>query len=966
MFKKRQVLSIFLIVFVSFFITLTASFAGVYMTVTGPGVCSNNEIIPNQQVNFNIFYHNNFQNQIHGTANGFVLYSQDGATWTSPYVDTLPIYTSLFNTNIIHWLSVDGQYADTIGFINIVNQLDPDPGEGMFPGYDTIVAIISTTFDNSSVGTTFCVDSTSFLSEGDWNWSNSMGTLVIPSWSGQRCFTIVPDTTIPDTMGYTEVSITAEGAIGAVPTNSGEITFNIHYTNVSGFDLQGFTNGFKVYSTDGAVWSPLVADTVPGIGNYFDYGVFINEFSNDGFGEDTIGLGGVKMYSDGFPTQNNEILFTIKTTVDSAQDGKTICIDSVFYPPTGSWLWSFGPDGDTNPNWSGPYCYTINTGTDPQVDASISMYMTGPGAGTFDTSGFVFAGLPVTFNVATVNNLGANIPGFTNGFVLQSDSATWSQPVLEYNSFLDTLFDFGYFLNEFSVDGHLADTFGVGGIAIYGTGFYNGFNADIVSITTTFSEQSIGSMVCFDSAFYPPTGYWLWSYSGGNAITPNWNGPYCFMVMPSDSGQLAHDSLIIESNTFSPCDNDCISVAVKAKLTQPIKGATVPIQIPYGVEICSVSNTGLITEDWNLEYNINYQEGYVLVGLFNLVGDILEGEPTLFNLEFKTTPLCDSTNWIYWDTTLSNDQSRRLLFSSAQNLPVHPGFNKYRDASTILGYLPGDINGDGERNITDLTCLIDYLFNESNCICNLGAANMNGDCYGPDISDLTFFVDYLFLNGSTPMCSYTWTGNSLAPKLSSDLSIGYLCESGKTTIYLNSPVDLRGVQLTLNSQTEINLNNLAGENFDILHGIKNNSLQIGLTDLNNPSLLKSGSYPILELDGNVEIVSAVVSDSRHKSLTPEIIAGKGTSIPVSFMLYQNYPNPFNPTTEIRFDIPKSGDVTLDIYNIIGQKVVTIADGYFEAGTYTHEWDASPYSSGIYLYNLRIDDYTMSKKMILLK
>lgn len=88
--------------------------------------------------------------------------------------------------------------------------------------------------------------------------------------------------------------------------------------------------------------------------------------------------------------------------------------------------------------------------------------------------------------------------------------------------------------------------------------------------------------------------------------------------------------------------------------------------------------------------------------------------------------------------------------------------------------------------------------------------------------------------------------------------------------------------------------------------------------------------------------------------------------PNAFSLNQNYPNPFNPTTEISFSLPAASMVTLEVYNIAGQKIATLVNGHFGAGDHTVSWDASNNSSGIYLYRLTTDGYIATKKMLLLK
>lgn len=89
-------------------------------------------------------------------------------------------------------------------------------------------------------------------------------------------------------------------------------------------------------------------------------------------------------------------------------------------------------------------------------------------------------------------------------------------------------------------------------------------------------------------------------------------------------------------------------------------------------------------------------------------------------------------------------------------------------------------------------------------------------------------------------------------------------------------------------------------------------------------------------------------------------------LPKGFSLNQNYPNPFNPTTNISFSIPVSASVSLEVYNIQGQKVATLVDGFKSAGSYTVSFDASYLASGLYTYRLISNSSVQVKKMMLLK
>ena len=99
-------------------------------------------------------------------------------------------------------------------------------------------------------------------------------------------------------------------------------------------------------------------------------------------------------------------------------------------------------------------------------------------------------------------------------------------------------------------------------------------------------------------------------------------------------------------------------------------------------------------------------------------------------------------------------------------------------------------------------------------------------------------------------------------------------------------------------------------------------------------------------------------------------------LPAEYVLHQNYPNPFNPTTRIQYDLPEASNVRLSIYNILGQEVKTLVDGYVDAGYQSVEWNSTNNSgtvlpSGVYIYRMQAQsvksgEFHQVKKMILIK
>ncbi len=150
-----------------------------------------------------------------------------------------------------------------------------------------------------------------------------------------------------------------------VADGSTEIVFNLRLVGLLE-NSQGLTAGLRVYSEDGAMWSSTSADTLDvgtAWGTMFDSSgdFFINSFGVTGSGVDTIGLGGLAVFN-GLPPGFDAVAFAIKVgPIDPDNAGKTICLDSCFYPPAGYWILA-GSGGSFA--WDGPHCFTLVTPTD--------------------------------------------------------------------------------------------------------------------------------------------------------------------------------------------------------------------------------------------------------------------------------------------------------------------------------------------------------------------------------------------------------------------------------------------------------------------------------------------------------------------------------------------------------------------------------------------------------------------------
>jgi M6 family metalloprotease-like protein len=127
---------------------------------------------------------------------------------------------------------------------------------------------------------------------------------------------------------------------------------------------------------------------------------------------------------------------------------------------------------------------------------------------------------------------------------------------------------------------------------------------------------------------------------------------------------------------------------------------------------------------------------------------------------------------------------------------------------------------------------------------------------------------------------------------------------------------------------------------------------------------------------SIDKISAVgteVGETGYTNVQSLAYRTSGTSsvneieqIPGTFSLEQNYPNPFNPSTKIEFRIAELGLVTLKVYDVLGNELMTLVNEQKQAGNYEFEFNASSLSSGVYFYQLKSGNLTQTKKMVLLK
>ena len=127
-----------------------------------------------------------------------------------------------------------------------------------------------------------------------------------------------------------------------------------------------------------------------------------------------------------------------------------------------------------------------------------------------------------------------------------------------------------------------------------------------------------------------------------------------------------------------------------------------------------------------------------------------------------------------------------------------------------------------------------------------------------------------------------------------------------------------------------------------------------------------GTDPLSSVTVARENVQRAIQEYQNNFVSMTYTPPAATNPVTNYVLYQNYPNPFNPTTTIRYELPQDGIVTIEVFDILGQKVKTILNEFKKADRYEVTFRSSGLASGVYIYQLRVNDFITSKKMVLIR
>ncbi len=193
-------------------------------------------------------------------------------------------------------------------------------------------------------------------------------------------------------------------------------------------------------------------------------------------------------------------------------------------------------------------------------------------------------------------------------------------------------------------------------------------------------------------------------------------------------------------------------------------------------------------------------------------------------------------------------------------------------------------------------------------------------CYSGDPESGTGWTEY---HGKIANCGGLLTGDFTYPNYAGDRNFVLSHGSDNLTVNVNDTVRVLAAQLIARGSNNLNSVTLLKQLTDKARQLCQNGFVIGINSISN-------------------------------------------EVPSKFNLYQNYPNPFNPVTKIKFDLPKSGNAIIKIYDVLGREVTTLINEKLNAGTYLVDWDASNYPSGVYFCKIESENLAKTIKMLMIK
>ena len=227
----------------------------------------------------------------------------------------------------------------------------------------------------------------------------------------------------------------------------------------------------------------------------------------------------------------------------------------------------------------------------------------------------------------------------------------------------------------------------------------------------------------------------------------------------------------------------------------------------------------------------------------------------------------------------------------------------------------------------------------------------------------------VWLNTGTAFFTTLTSGQSVPPLVTSGSGTAWISYLNDT---LKSHITIAGLTSAF-SASHFHLG-AKGTNGGVVHPISFLSESTAadawssFDDASLVALMKGGLYinVYTSLNPGGEIRGQVLPSDIDEITSLTSVEEKPASVPLNYELSQNYPNPFNPSTTINYSLPKSGFVTIKVYNILGKEVATLVNGQLPAGNYRAIFDGNDNASGVYFYRMTTEGASYTKKLILMR
>lgn len=399
----------------------------------------------------------------------------------------------------------------------------------------------------------------------------------------------------------------------------------------------------------------------------------------------------------------------------------------------------------------------------------------------------------------------------------------------------------------------------------------------------------------------------------------------------------------------------------------------------YSNKIFKTTNSGATWSEYTISDSVNDLRDIFFIN--QTTGFIAGGMVSLY----PPSPLYVTS--IILKTTDTGNSWYKVYYDTNQNVQKHFSTVTFSDENT--GYVGGGLYGGGPN----------YLFKTTNAGNNWTEISyehpsfpfaMNFQSYSEGVAVL--FSEILKTgNGGS-----SWTEVASAGILSDLFFVnnltGYIC--GGEPLFDRSGRSLI-MKTTDAGNNWQNIFNEVGDQYNVLNSIYFTDINTGYTVGSSYNLTSGGTLSIILkttnqgtnwgfqisppglsllsvefLDNNtgfaVGIYGTILKTTDGGGEIISGISNYSNEVPDGFVLYQNYPNPFNPSTIIKYAIPNKQQVSLKIYNVLGTEIESLINEVQNAGIYEVSWNAANMPSGIYYYKIQTENFSNTKKMLLVK